>query len=73
MVRNEALHHVDGNLKPERSGHTHGFGRQTAPVGIQVYNPAFDVTPAKLITAVICERGVIRPVIREVIAEVIDG
>src|SRR5207302_33943 len=25
---------------------THGFGRQTAPEGIQVYNPAFDVTPA---------------------------
>lgn len=41
---------------------THGFGRQTAPEGVQVYNPAFDVTPASLITAVICERGVIRPV-----------
>ncbi len=25
---------------------THGFGRQTAPDGIDVYNPAFDVTPA---------------------------
>jgi methylthioribose-1-phosphate isomerase len=41
---------------------THGFGRQTAPEGIQVYNPAFDVTPAELIAAIICERGVIRPV-----------
>ena len=28
---------------------THGFGRQTAPDGIDVYNPAFDVTPAELI------------------------
>src|SRR3954469_3727373 len=28
---------------------THGFGRQTAPDGINVYNPAFDVTPARLI------------------------
>ena len=28
---------------------THGFGRQTAPDGIEVYNPAFDVTPARLI------------------------
>ncbi|MDZ7618695.1 MAG: S-methyl-5-thioribose-1-phosphate isomerase, partial [Patescibacteria group bacterium] len=27
---------------------THGFGRQTAPAGIDVYNPAFDVTPAPL-------------------------
>ena len=40
---------------------THGFGRQTAPDGIQVYNPAFDVTPADLIAAFITERGVIRP------------
>jgi methylthioribose-1-phosphate isomerase len=47
---------------------THGFGRQTAPEGIGVYNPAFDVTPAELIAGIICERGVIRPVCRESIA-----
>lgn len=47
---------------------THGFGRQTAPDGVAVYNPAFDVTPAELIAAIICERGVIRPVTREAIA-----
>jgi len=47
---------------------THGFGRPTAPEGVAVYNPAFDVTPAALITAIICERGVIRPVTRETIA-----
>jgi methylthioribose-1-phosphate isomerase len=41
---------------------THGFGRQTAPDGARVYNPAFDVTPAGLITAIITDRGVIRPV-----------
>jgi methylthioribose-1-phosphate isomerase len=41
---------------------THGFGRQSAPDGIGVYNPAFDVTPAEYITALITERGVIRPV-----------
>lgn len=40
---------------------THGFGRQTAPDGIDVYNPAFDVTPARLIGAIICEHGVLRP------------
>ena len=38
---------------------THGFGRQTAPKGVAVYNPAFDVTPARLITAIITECGVI--------------
>ncbi|OYV95665.1 MAG: S-methyl-5-thioribose-1-phosphate isomerase [Planctomycetia bacterium 21-64-5] len=50
---------------------THGFGRQTAPDGIQVYNPAFDVTPARLIKAIICERGVIEPVDRATIASVL--
>jgi methylthioribose-1-phosphate isomerase len=47
---------------------THGFGRQTAPDGIKVYNPAFDVTPAELIAAIICEHGVIQPVNRQTIA-----
>jgi len=50
---------------------THGFGRQTAPDGIGVYNPAFDVTPARLIKAIITERGVIEPVSRETIQQVL--
>jgi methylthioribose-1-phosphate isomerase len=50
---------------------THGFGRQTAPDGVKVYNPAFDVTPARLIAGIICERGVIRPVNREQIAAMV--
>ncbi len=50
---------------------TCGFGRPTAPEGIEVYNPAFDVTPARLIRAIICERGVIEPVTRERIAAVL--
>ena len=36
-------------------------GTQIAPEGVSVWNPAFDVTPAELITAIITERGVIRP------------
>ncbi|HEY7250779.1 MAG TPA: S-methyl-5-thioribose-1-phosphate isomerase [Methylomirabilota bacterium] len=36
-------------------------GRQTAPANSPVFNPAFDVTPAELITAIITERGVVRP------------
>ena len=47
---------------------THGFGRQTAPDGVQVHNPAFDVTPADLIAAFITEQGVIRPPYRENLA-----
>jgi methylthioribose-1-phosphate isomerase len=50
---------------------THGFGRQTAPDGIGVYNPAFDVTPARLIKGIITERGVIEPVSRETIAHMV--
>ncbi len=52
---------------------THGFGSSTAPEGIDVYNPAFDVTPAELIRAIICEHGIIDPVTRERIAEVVSG
>jgi len=38
------------------------FGaKPTAPEGVGVYNPAFDVTPAALITAIITENGVARP------------
>jgi methylthioribose-1-phosphate isomerase len=36
-------------------------GRQTAPAASPVFNPAFDVTPAELITAIVTERGVVRP------------
>ena len=32
-----------------------------APQGVAVYNPAFDVTPAELITGIITERGVLKP------------
>jgi len=35
-------------------------GVRWAPEGIAVRNPAFDVTPAELVTAIICERGVVR-------------
>jgi methylthioribose-1-phosphate isomerase len=46
----------------ERDGReiSHGFGKQTAPAGVEIYNPAFDVTPAELVTALITEKGVIR-------------
>ena len=36
-------------------------GAQAAPKGMKVYNPAFDVTPARLISAMITERGVLTP------------
>ncbi len=51
---------------------THCHGRPVAPEGIDVYNPAFDVTPAGLIAALVCERGVLRPVCEARIAEVLE-
>ena len=40
---------------------THLMGRRVAPEGVRVYNPAFDVTPARYVTAIITEKGVLRP------------
>jgi methylthioribose-1-phosphate isomerase len=37
-----------------------GYGKQTAPDGVDCFNPAFDVTPAELIAAIITDRGVAR-------------
>ena len=39
---------------------THVFGRRIAPEGTAVENPAFDVTPARYVTAIVTERGVAR-------------
>ena len=36
-----------------------GMGKQTTPEGVRVYNPAFDVTPAKLVAGIVTEVGVI--------------
>jgi methylthioribose-1-phosphate isomerase len=40
---------------------THVGGAAIAPAGTPVFNPAFDVTPAELITAIITEHGILRP------------
>ena len=50
---------------------TEAFGKRTAPVNAQVYNPAFDVTPAELISGIITERGIIRPVNQANIAKML--
>jgi methylthioribose-1-phosphate isomerase len=55
---------ADGSAIPieERNSRevTHTGDIQLAPDGIAVRNPAFDVTPARLITAIITERGVVK-------------
>ena len=47
---------------------THSNGKQMTPDGVGIENPAFDVTPAKYITAIITERGVLRAPFAESIA-----
>ncbi|MFO7820437.1 MAG: S-methyl-5-thioribose-1-phosphate isomerase [Lentisphaeria bacterium] len=48
---------------------THGFGRRTAPDNCKVYSPAFDVTPADLITGIITERDILKPPFTKAIAQ----
>jgi methylthioribose-1-phosphate isomerase len=49
------------------------FGTRVAPEGVAVRHPAFDVTPARLITAIITERGVLRPPYSEAIRNVFNA
>ena len=37
------------------------YAQRMAPRNVKVYNPAFDVTPCDLITAIVTERGIARP------------
>jgi methylthioribose-1-phosphate isomerase len=54
----------------QRSAHevTHHAGKQQTPDHVGVWNPAFDVTPAKYVTAIITERGVLRAPYQESLA-----
>ncbi len=45
-----------------------GFGRRTVPDNVSVYNPAFDVTPHRLVSAIITEHGVARAPYQPVLA-----
>jgi methylthioribose-1-phosphate isomerase len=45
-------------------------GRPVAPAGAPAYNPAFDVTPPDLVTAIVTEAGVVTPVTKETVAAV---
>ena len=63
----------DGSQIPieqrDESEITRGFGTRTAPEGVKVYNPAFDVTPAELIAGIVTEKGILRPPYRDSIAD----
>ena len=47
--------------------------RRIAPPGLQYHNPAFDVTPHELITAIITDRGVLRNPLNAAIAHALKN
>ncbi|MHA7964605.1 S-methyl-5-thioribose-1-phosphate isomerase [Paenibacillus sp. CAU 1782] len=48
---------------------TNGFGKRTAPEGVKVFNPAFDVTPNEYVTAIITEKGIVTAPFKENLAK----
>lgn len=52
---------------------THSNGIQMTPDGVNIENPAFDVTPARYITAIITERGILRGPFTDSIRDVAEG
>lgn len=52
---------------------TQGFGKRTAPEGVKVYNPAFDITPHEYVTAIITEKGIIRPPFSDNLRRLLGG
>jgi len=52
---------------------THHGGRRLAPEGVSVRNPAFDVTPHRYVSAIVCERGVARAPYTETLRALVRG
>lgn len=61
-------HEVTELASPQAPATEAGGGIPVAPLGTQAYNPAFDITPPELITAIVTERGVVSPVTGEGLA-----
>jgi methylthioribose-1-phosphate isomerase len=49
------------------------WGRPVVPLGVPCYNPAFDVTPAALITGIVSEMGIVEPVTEEKIRAIFQA
>ncbi len=57
----------------DRQEIAHGLGKQTVPDGVKVYNPAFDVTPAAWVSAIITEVGVLHSPNERAVREAVNG
>ncbi|MFJ9902830.1 S-methyl-5-thioribose-1-phosphate isomerase [Streptomyces sp. NPDC101152] len=69
-VEQRAGHEVTEIVAPQApvAGAEAGGGIPVAPLGTQAYNPAFDVTPPELVTAIVTEEGTVSPVTAEALA-----
>ncbi len=52
---------------------THMAGRRLAPAGVNVWNPAFDITPNYLVTAIITDRGIVRAPYHKNLKKILAG
>jgi methylthioribose-1-phosphate isomerase len=70
-VEQRAGHEVTEVMVPQApmAGMEAGGGTAVAPLGTQAYNPAFDVTPPGLVTAIVTEQGAVSPVTAEALAD----
>jgi methylthioribose-1-phosphate isomerase len=59
-----------GSIEVEHRAGSEVTDLAPSPLGTQAYNPAFDVTPPELITAIVTEKGVVSPVTEEHLAAV---
>ena len=65
---------VDVTIEQRDSGEVTGIGdKKTAPDGIDVINPAFDITPPELISGIITENGIAKPPFQESIKELFEA
>jgi methylthioribose-1-phosphate isomerase len=52
---------------------SHIAGKQMVPDGVQIENPAFDVTPARYVTAIITERGIAKAPYSDSLRQLVEG
>ncbi len=52
---------------------THASGQRLVPVGAEILNPAFDITPPELVTAFVTDRGIVRPPFADGLGEILRG
>jgi methylthioribose-1-phosphate isomerase len=61
-------------IEQRKASEVTGVGdKKTAPDGVNVINPAFDVTPPELISGIITENGVVKPPYKESITKLFEA